>query len=100
MGDLADDMVADETHCRQGRRLIESAYQLLIIPQVAAVAQNIFHHVADKSLVLFELAGKANELGVFFLGQNRFCRLHQFRPSPRWWYTIFLQEILPVIEQS
>src|SRR5215475_11171448 len=100
MRDLADDMVADETYRRQGRRLIEGTYQLLIIPQVTAVAHNIFHHVADKPLVLFELAREADELGVFLLGQNRFCLLHQFRPGPRWWYAIFFQEILPVVEQS
>src|SRR5215813_14583406 len=100
MRDLADDMVADETHRRQGRRLIEGTYQLLIIPQVTAVAQNIFHHVADKPLVLFELAGEADELRVFFLGQSRFCPLHQFRPGARWWYTMFFQEIFPVVEQS
>src|SRR5262245_5310140 len=100
MRDLADDMVADETYRRQGGRLIEGAYQLLIIPEVAAVAHNIFHHVADKPLVLFELAGEADELRVFLFGHNRFCPLHQFRPGARWWHAIFLQQILPVVEQS
>src|SRR5215510_2653359 len=100
MRDLADDMIADETYRCQGRKLIEGTYQLLIIPQVTAVAKNIFHHVADKPLVLFELAGEADELRVFFLSQNRFCPLHQFRPGARWWYTMFFQEIFPVVEQS
>src|SRR5262245_25826766 len=100
MSDFADDMIADEPYRRHGGRLIEGTYQLLIIPEVAAVAQNILHHVEDHATVLFELARKADELRIFLFGQNRFCPLHQFRPGLRWWHAIFLQEILPVVEQS
>ena len=100
MRNLADDAVAHEAHRFQGARPIEGAHQMLIIPQVAAVAQNIFHHVADKSLVLLELTGKADELGVLLVGENRFCVFHQFRPGARWRYAIFLQEILSVVAQA
>ena len=80
--------------------MVERADHALFIPERAAVAQDILHHVADQAFVLFELSGEADELAILFAAKNGFGCLEHLVPGLRRRDRIFFQEIFSVIEQA
>ena len=89
MGDFTDNPVAHEAHRLDRARLIERAHQALFVPQGAAVAKNVFHHVTDEAFVLFELTGKADEVWISLAGKHGLGRFYQFGPGARGRQRIF-----------
>ena len=69
MRDLANDLVANKAHGIQRPRLVDRAFQPAFVPKRAAVTENVFHHVADKALVLLELTGKTDEPRILIVGR-------------------------------
>jgi hypothetical protein len=69
--------------CCTRRRLFQSAEHSDFIPQLAVVAEDELHHVADQAFVLFELAGVADQLRVVCGAENLLGGIDQFRPGAR-----------------
>src|SRR5918996_4104194 len=100
MRDFTDDSIAHESHHFEGGRFVERAHHALFVPQGAAAAQYVFHHVADEALILFELAREPDEPRTFFTDENRLGRVDQFGPGPRRRKTKLCEQVFSVVEDS
>src|SRR4030095_3590838 len=100
MGNFADDTIAHESHRFQRGGFLKRADQALFIPKGSAAAQDVFHHVANEALILFELARETDELQTLFTGEYRLGLFDQFRPEARRRKAILFEKIFSVVKDS
>ena len=100
MGDFTDYAVAHESHGFERSGFMERTHHALFIPQGSAAAQDVFHHVENEALILFELARETDELQTLFTGEYCLGLFDQFRPEARRRKTILFEKIFSVVKDS